>query len=62
MRTFEYTAVKVDSLDGDGALQELNQLGAEGWEAFAAFPVALDGYAYAISEGARVLLRRSCLP
>ena len=39
----------------------LEMLGAEGWEAFATVPAALDGYAYAVTDGVHVLLRRSTL-
>lgn len=40
-------------------IERLNDLGAEGWEAFAAVPAALDGYAYVVTDGVHVLLRRS---
>lgn len=65
MRTYEYQSVHVPSgasssdLVKTPDLTEVNALGAQGWEAFAAVPAALDGYAYLVTDGLHVLLRRS---
>lgn len=65
MRTYEYRTVHVPSgrsspdLVKTPDLTEVNALGAQGWEAFAAVPAALDGYAYLVTDGLHVLLRRS---
>lgn len=64
MRRFEYKTLLLPAAGGTDLApgiddSELNALGAEGWEAFAAVPAALDGYAYAVTTGLHVLLRRS---
>lgn len=65
VRTYEYRTVHVPSersstdLVKTPDLSEVNALGAQGWEAFAAVPAALDGYAYLVTDGLHVLLRRS---
>lgn len=65
MRIYEYTTVHLVPSGAASDLvrppdcSRLNELGAEGWEAFAAVPAALDGYAYAVTDGVHVLLRRS---
>lgn len=65
MRTYEYATVLLPStpsaggLAGTVELDQLNNLGAQGWEAFAAVPAALDGYAYVVTDGVHVFLRRS---
>jgi hypothetical protein len=66
VRTFEYRSVHVPSAGGSDLVRlldvdELNALGADGWEAFAAVPAALDGYAYLVTDGVHVLLRRTVL-
>jgi hypothetical protein len=65
VRTFEYRTVHVPAGGSDLVrllnTDELNALGAEGWEAFAAVPAALDGYAYLVTDGLHVLLRRAVL-
>lgn len=65
MHAYEYKSVHVPAIEGVSGLvklldlEPLNALGAEGWEAVAAVPAALDGYAYAVTDGVHVLLRRS---
>lgn len=62
MTSWEYRSIRVT---GGGSLGrepldvgELNELGADEWEAFAAVPAALDGGDFAVTDGVHVLLRR----
>lgn len=67
MRTYEYRCVHAPAaaspkdLVKTPDLSEVNALGADGWQAFAAVPAAMDGYAYLVTDGLHVLLRRSVL-
>lgn len=61
MTRFEYRSCAVPANKRSADVSELNTLGEAGWEAFAAVSGALDGYAYAETDGLIVLLRRGII-